>query len=56
MNYPTEMSMTYGGAGTLIVNVKGTGAVSFQWYKVEDGKETGSWQLRQQSINLIFLR
>ena len=43
MNYPTEMSMTYGGAGTLLVNVKketGTGAVSFQWYKVEDGKET----------------
>ena len=39
MNYPTEMSMTYGGAGTLLVNVKGTGAVSFQWYKVEDGKE-----------------
>ena len=40
MNYPTEMSMTYGGTGTLIVNVKGTGAVTFQWYKVEDGKET----------------
>ena len=44
MNYPTEMSMTYGGTGTLLVNnVKkepGTGAVSFQWYKVEDGKET----------------
>lgn len=40
MNYPTEMSMTYGGTGTLIVNVGGTGAVSFQWYKVEDGKET----------------
>ncbi len=43
MNYPTEMSMTYGGAGTLIVNVakgNGAGAVSFQWYKVEDGKET----------------
>ena len=40
MNYPTEMSMTYGGAGTLIVNVKGTGAVRFQWYKVENGKET----------------
>ena len=39
MNYPTEMSMTYGGAGTLIVNVKGTGAVTFQWYKVEDGNE-----------------
>lgn len=30
MNYPTEMSMTYGGAGTLIVNVRCTGAVSFQ--------------------------
>ena len=40
MNYPTEMSMTYGGTGTLLVNVKGTGTVSFQWYKVEDGKET----------------
>ena len=43
MNYPTEMSMTYGGAGTLLVNVKketGAGAVSFQWYKVEDGNET----------------
>ncbi len=43
VNYPTEMSMTYGGAGTLLVNVKketGTGAVSFQWYKVEDGKAT----------------
>ena len=43
MDYPTEMSMTYGGAGTLLVNVKketGTGAVSFQWYKVENGKET----------------
>ena len=40
MNYPTEMSMTYGGTGTLSVNVRGTGDVSFQWYKVEDGKET----------------
>ena len=43
MDYPTEMSMTYGGVGTILVNVKketGTGAVSFQWYKVEDGKET----------------
>ena len=40
MNYPTEMSMTYGGAGTLVVNVKGTGTVSFQWYKVENGNET----------------
>ena len=43
MDYPTKMSMTYGGAGTLLVNVKketGTGAVSFQWYKVEDGKAT----------------
>lgn len=43
MNYPTEMSMTYGGAGTLLVKVEketGTGAVSFQWYKVENGKET----------------
>ena len=43
MNYPTEMSMTYGGAGTLHVTVTketGTGAVSFQWYKVEDGNAT----------------
>ena len=43
MDYPTEMSMTYGGAGTLLVNVKketGAGTVSFQWYKVEGGKET----------------
>ena len=43
MNYPTEMSMIYGGAGTLLVKVEketGTGAVSFQWYKVEDGKAT----------------
>ena len=39
IKYPTEMSMTYGGTGTLIVNVKGTGAVTFQWYKVEDGNE-----------------
>ena len=53
MNYPTEMSMTYGGAGTLLVNVAketGTGDVSFQWYKVEDGKETavGSATTRNQ--------
>ena len=44
MNYPTEMSMTYGGTGMLSVKVAkepGTGgAVTFQWYKVEDGKET----------------
>ena len=40
MNYPTKMGMEYGGMGTLLVNVKGTGTVSFQWYKVEDGKET----------------
>ena len=42
MDYPTEMSMTYGGTGTLLVNVTketGTGVVNFQWYKVEDGKE-----------------
>lgn len=39
MNYPTKMGMDYGGMGTLIVNVKGTGAVTFQWYKVEDGQE-----------------
>lgn len=43
MNYPTEMSMTYGGAGTLLVKVakeNGAGAVSFQWYQVEDGTAT----------------
>ena len=43
MDYPKEMSMTYGGTGTLLVKVakeSGTGAVSFQWYKVEDGKAT----------------
>ena len=37
------MSMTYGGMGTLLVKVTkepGTGAVTFQWYKVEGGKET----------------
>ena len=57
MDYPTEMSMTYGGTGTLLVKVAketGTGAVSFQWYKVEDGNEkaVGSATTR---INLIFL-
>lgn len=43
MDYPTEMSMEYGGTGTLLVKVTketGTGAVSFQWYKVEDGNAT----------------
>lgn len=43
MNYPTEMSMTYGGTGMLLVKVAketGTGAVNFQWYKVEDGNAT----------------
>lgn len=43
MDYPTEMSMEYGGAGTLLVKVEketGTSAVRFQWYKVEGGKET----------------
>jgi len=43
MDYETKMSMTYGGAGMLLVKVTketGTGAVSFQWYKVEDGKAT----------------
>ena len=43
MNYPTEMSMEYGGAGTILVTVTketGTGVVSFQWYKVEGGNET----------------
>ena len=43
MDYPTKMSMTYGGTGTILVKVEketGTGAVNFQWYKVEDGNET----------------
>ena len=43
MDYPTEMSMTYGGVGALLVKVEketGAGAVSFQWYKVEGGNET----------------
>ena len=43
MDYPTEMSMTYGGTGMLLVKVAketGTGAVNFQWYKVEDGNAT----------------
>ncbi|UMM45581.1 S-layer homology domain-containing protein [Lawsonibacter asaccharolyticus] len=43
MDYETKMSMTYGGMGTLLVKVTkepGTGAVTFQWYKVEGGKET----------------
>lgn len=40
MNYPTKMGMDYGGTGTLLVNVRGTGTVSFQWYKVENGKAT----------------
>ena len=34
MDYETKMSMTYGGAGMLLVKVTketGTGAVSFQW-------------------------
>ncbi len=54
MDYPTEMSMTYGGAGTLLVKVTkepGTGAVTFQWYKVEGGKEpavVGSATTRNQ--------
>ena len=57
LDYPTEMSMTYGGAGTLLVKVEketGTGAVSFQWYKVEDGKETavGSATTKNQ-FNLV---
>ena len=43
MDYPTEMSMTYGGTGMLLVKVAketGIGAVKFQWYKVEDGNAT----------------
>ena len=43
MDYPTKMSMDYGGTGMLLVKVAketGTGVVNFQWYKVEDGKET----------------
>lgn len=52
MNYPTEMSMEYGGAGTLLVNVakeSGTGVVSFQWYKVEGGKETAVGSATQKN-------
>ena len=40
MDYPRTMSMTYNSTGTIQVNVTGTGAVSFQWYKVEDGNAT----------------
>ena len=43
MDYETKMSMTYGGAGTLLVKVakeNGAGAVSFQWYQVEAGTAT----------------
>ena len=43
MDYETKMSMTYGGAGTLLVKVakeNGAGAVSFQWYQLEDGTAT----------------
>ena len=54
MDYPTEMSMTYGGTGMLLVKVAketGTGAVNFQWYKVEDGNATavGSATTKNQS-------
>ena len=52
MDYPTEMSMEYGGAGTLLVKVakeNGTGAVSFQWYKVEDGNETAVGSATQKN-------
>lgn len=52
MDYPNKMSMTYGGAGTLLVNVakeSGTGVVSFQWYKVEDGKETAVGSATQKN-------
>ena len=57
MDYPTKMSMTYGGAGTLLVKVEketGTGAVSFQWYKVEGGNATAVGSAIT-SNNLIFL-
>ena len=40
MKYPTKMGMEYGGMGTLLVDVRGTGTVTFQWYKVENGKAT----------------
>ncbi len=52
MNYPTEMSMEYGGAGTLLVKVakeSSTGVVSFQWYKVEGGKETAVGSATQKN-------
>ena len=52
MDYPNKMSMTYGGTGTLLVNVKkesGAGVVNFQWYKVEDGKETAVGSATQKN-------
>ena len=52
MDYPTEMSMEYGGEGTLLVKVakeNGTGAVSFQWYKVEGGTETAVGDATQKN-------
>ena len=52
MDYPTEMSMTYNGVGTLQVNVTkadGAGAVSFQRYKVEGGTETAVGDATQKN-------
>ena len=52
MDYPTEMSMTYNGVGTLQVNVTkadGACAVSFQWYKVEGGTETAVGDATQKN-------
>ncbi len=47
MNYETKMSMDlwrYGDASCQGNEGTGTGAVTFQWYKVEDGKSHSSWQ------------
>ena len=61
MEYPTEMTMDYNGVGTILVTVAketGTGAVSFQWYKVESsqtaavGSATASNQFDLSAQNL----
>lgn len=47
MKYPTEMSMTYGGTGTLIVKVakgNGAGAVSFPVVQGGGRQRDSSWQ------------
>ena len=61
MEYPTEMTMDYNGVETILVTVAketGTGAVSFQWYKVESsqtaavGSATASNQFDLSAQNL----